>query len=38
MFELLAFIENPQQYQATWRDGVLFITRVAQPEPNDNGS
>ena len=38
MFEFLAFIENPQEYEVSWRDGVLFIARIAQPEPTENGS
>ena len=28
MFEFLAFIQSPEQYQAVWRDGELFITRI----------
>ena len=40
MFEFLAFLENPQQYELTWRDGELFIARIAEPEPepSDSGS
>lgn len=38
MFEFLAFLEDPQQYQVSWRDGELFIARVAEAEPSDSAN
>ena len=36
MFEFFDFLENPEQYQVTWRDGELLIARIDQPEPGDS--